>query len=298
MPLDAPVTTMTLFASDTAGSASTRDANDHAAAYAIEREAYPHMFHIGDALAKVIANRFPKQFSGLETAYSAAGTLRVTLDRLLAEHYFLAAEAMRSGVSGAADLEAGKAAIGANSTDLQAVVRAAYGAKAAAAFRTLWDGHITAYVGYISAARGNDVAGKANATAQVNVYAGQLAGFFAGANPYLDAGALTTMFQQHAGHLIGQVDAFASADYTRTYQLVRTGYSHMFMAGEALALGIATQKPKQFPDHARLPDTATEDRPQVGESSSFGPTGTAGAMLAFGLLVGLSVVALGRRRPR
>ena len=69
--------------------------------------------------------------------------------------------------------------------------------------------------------------------------------------------ALTTLFQQHAGHLISQVEAYAAADYERTYEEVRAGYSHMFMTGEALALAIATQFPDLFPTDSAAPDTAT-----------------------------------------
>jgi hypothetical protein len=243
----------------------TERTGDYAAAYAIEREAYPHMFHVGDALAKVIASKFPERFTGVDVAYSAAGTLRVTLDRILAEHAFLAAEAMRSGVSGAADFEAARDAIDGNSADLQAVVEAAYGSQAAAAFRTLWDGHLAGYVAYIEATRANDATARAAATASLNTYAAQLAGFLAGANPYLDAAALVTLFQEHAGHLTAQVEAFAASDYDGTYTLVRTGYRHMFAAGEALAIGIATQMPEKFPADAEAPDTATlpEPRPEV-----------------------------------
>ena len=235
----------------------TEHRGDHTAAYAIERTAYLHMFHVGDALAKVIANKFPKRFTGVDVAYSAAGALRVTLDRLLAEHAFLAAEAMRSGVKGAPDFDSAKQAIDGNSTDLQAVVAAAYGAQAGAAFRTLWDGHLSGYVAYIDATRINDPAARAQATNQLNTYAGQIAEFLAGANPYLNAGALSTLFQEHAGHLIGQVEAFAAADFDGTYALVRAGYAHMFTAGEALASGIATQLPDKFPATAGAPATDT-----------------------------------------
>jgi hypothetical protein len=253
---------------------------DHSAAYALERQAYPHMFEVGDALARLIANKFPERFTGIDVAYSAAGTLRVMLDRLLAEHAFLAAEAMRSGISGAADFEAAKEAIDGNSADLQAVVGAAYGAGAAASFRQLWDGHISAYVAFIGAARATDASGRAQSTIQVDTYAAQLAGFLAGANHYLDAQALSSMFQQHAHHLISQVEAFAAGDYERTYSLVREGYRHMFMVGESLATGIATQLPKKFPAHAAVPDTAT------------GPMGTTHRERGFPIALILIVAAI------
>jgi hypothetical protein len=269
------------------------DKGDHAAAYALERAAYPHMFHVGDALAKVIANKFPERFTGVDVAYSAAGTLRVTLDRILAEHAFLAAEAMRSGVSGAADFEAAMDAIDGNSADLQAVVEAAYGSQAASAFRTLWDGHLAGYVAYIEATRANDATARATATSGLNTYAAQLAGFLAGANPHLDAAALATLFQEHAGHLTAQVEAFARSDFDGTYSLVRTGYSHMFAAGEALAIGIATQMPEKFPADAPAPDTAALASPG-GEL----PLGAL-AFMVLGLALAVAAVLLGPwRRAR
>jgi hypothetical protein len=230
---------------------------DHAGAYELEREAYPHMFEIGDALTRVIANQFPDRFPGVRVAYSAAGTLRVTLDRLLGEHAFLAAEAMRSGLTDAPDFAAAAGAIEGNSAELESVVQAAYGNAAASEFRDLWDAHINAYVAYIDATQANDDAASTRATSQVNLYASQLADFLAGANPHLDAGVLTAMFQQHAGHLTSQVEAYGASDYERTYEEVRAGYSHMFMTGEALAVAIATQFPDLFPADAAAPDTAT-----------------------------------------
>ena len=266
----------------------TEHTGDHAGAYAIEREAYAHMFEVGDALAKLIANKFSARFKGLVVAYSVAGTLRVTLDRLLAEHAFLAADAMRAGIAGSGDLDAAKDAIAGNSTDLQAVVAAAYGRPSGAAFRTLWDGHIAGYLAYIEATRANDATARVEAGNNLGVFAGQIAGFLAGANPHLDAAALSALFQQHAQHLTGQVEAFAAGDFDGTYELVRMGYRHMFMAGEALATGIAAQFPKKFPANAGLPDTAT-----VGPSDS-GPARQ--PLVVLGLLLGLGIVLVAAAR--
>jgi hypothetical protein len=189
---------------------------------------------------------------------------------------------MRAGVSGAPDFEAAHAAIKANSAELQAVVEAAYGAEAAADFRALWDAHIAGYLDYIQASRDNDAAARDSATARVNDYAAQLAAFLATANPHLDSAALQQMFQQHAAHLTGQVEAYAAGDYERTYALVREGYEHMFAAGEALALGIATQLPDQFPADAPAPDTATAPS----------PAGAAGIIFATVILLGLTLGAV------
>jgi hypothetical protein len=272
---------------------------DHGRAYELEREAYPHMFEIGDALARVIANRFPDRYTGVDVAYSAAGTLRVTLDRLLAEHAFLAAEAMRSGVSGAPDFGAAAQAIGGNSADLQGVVEAAYGAEAGDAFRDIWDGHITGYVAYIDAARTNDPAARTAATDSVNTYVKQLAEFFAGANPHLDAAVLEELFQEHAGHLTAQVEAFAAGDYETTYATVRAGFRHMFDAGEALASAIATQMPDKFPADVEAPDTATlnhDHRPeQAGQWSVLLVIGS--IVVALVIWAMLSTALLGARGP-
>jgi hypothetical protein len=264
---------------------------DHTGAYALEAEAYPHMFEIGDALARLIANRFPQRFGGVDVAYSVAGTLRVTLDRLLAEHAFLAAEAMRSGVIGAADFDAAKSAIDSNSAELQGVVAGAYGDSAAASFRTLWDGHIAGYYDYIDATRGGDSAARAQSTASVDAYAAQIATFLATANPALDAEALATMFRQHAAHLTSQVDAFTARDYDRTYAIVREGYAHMFTVGETLATGIATQLPHRFPADAGVPDTAmVMAQPRPADTTFPGLAVVAGTVAA-------ALVLVRRERP-
>jgi hypothetical protein len=265
----------------------TEAKGDHAGAYAIERHAYPHMFEVGDALAKVIANRFPDRFTGVDVAYSAAGTLRVTLDRLLAEHAFLAAEAMRSGVTQDKTFDAATGALDGNSSDLEALVAAAYGADAGTQFGTLWRSHITGYVAYINATRANDATARTKTLEQLNDYAAQIATFLGNANPHLDAAALATLFQEHAQHLAGQVEAFAAADYDNTYDIVRTGYRHMFDAGEALATGIAQQLPEAFPADAAAP--ATDALSGAGPSAG-GATLVAGAIgFVLGLLVAMTV---------
>ena len=276
-------------------------AGDHTTAFRIEREAYPHMFDLGDALARVIANRFPDRYTGIDVAYSSAGTLRVTLDRILGEHAFLAAGAMRSGVVGSDDFGAAAEAIAGNSDDLQAVVAAAYGDEAAGDFRELWDAHITAYVQYIQAARANDLAARDAANAVISDYARQLAAFLTSANPHLDAASLTTLFQDHAAHLSGQVEAFAAGDYDTTYALVRTGYEHMFTVGEALAIGIATQMPKKFPADSVAPSTDTD--PHAGHGGGDWTRWLVPLVLAAGvaLIVGMAALRRGAlviRRPR
>jgi hypothetical protein len=234
---------------------------DEGRAYAIERDAYPHMFMIGDDLAKVIANESPDRFAGLDVAYSGAGTLRVTLDRLLGEHMFLTGEVLRAALTGTAYLDASKAALDQNSAALGSLIEAGFGHDAAAAFAPIWQAHISAYLAYLDAAKANDANAKATALQQIDDAAAQIAGFFAAALPGLDASAVTQALQAHAGHLIREVDAYAAGDYDGAYSLGREGYGHMFQIGETLAAAIAAQLPAKFPAMAAPPNTATEAGP-------------------------------------
>jgi hypothetical protein len=65
------------------------------------------------------------------------------------------------------------------------------------------------------------------------------------------------LLRQHAQHLIDQVVAFGKGNYEATYAIVRDGYAHMFMVGEALAAAIARQFPAKFPANVALPATDT-----------------------------------------
>jgi hypothetical protein len=236
-------------------------AGDEGRAYAIEREAYPHMFMIGDDLAKVIANESPKRFAGLDVAYSGAGTLRITVDRLLGEHMFLTGEVLRAALTGTAYLDAAKAALDRNSADLGGLIQAGFGQAAAATFDQLWQDHIAAYLAYLDATKANDANAKAAALQQIDDAAVRIAGFFSAALPGLDPTAVTQALQAHAGHLIREVDAYAAGDYDGAYGLGREGYEHMFQIGETLSGAIAGQLPAKFPSLAAPPNTATDAGP-------------------------------------
>src|SRR3954463_2819001 len=126
------------------------------------------MFMIGDDLAKVIANESPDRFNGLDVAYSGAGTLRVTVDRLLGEHMFLTGEVLRAALAGTPYLQASKAALDQNSADLRGLVAAGFGEAAAGTFAKLWQDHITAYLAYLDGAKANDANAKAAALQQID----------------------------------------------------------------------------------------------------------------------------------
>jgi len=203
---------------------------------------------------------------------------------------------MRAGVGGDESFDASKNALDGNSADLQGAVAAAYGDTAGSAFRKLWNAHIAAYLAYINATKAANTSAQTTATTQIDDYVAQLSGFLAGANPYLDAGAVADLFRHHAQQLTSQVQSYGAKDYAKTYQTVRELYSHMFTAGEALATGIAQQLPDKFPATAGAP--ATDALP--GEHAHASAPPAAILMVASGLAAGalMTIVLLGADRRR
>jgi hypothetical protein len=229
---------------------------DYEAAYMTARHLYAHMFTIGDALAGGIAAQFPHKFAGANVAKSPALDLRVTLDRLLGEHAFLAAEAMRAGITRADDFDAAAVALEGNSADLQKAIGSIYGAAGGRAFGQLWRSHIKHYVEYIDAVVEQDDAAKQAALDGLTQYRATFSAFLAKANPNLKASTLQSMLGMHGRHLIAEVDQYAAGDYTASYRSARESYAHMFVISDALTAAIATQFPQKFP---ALPATSTLD---------------------------------------
>jgi hypothetical protein len=256
---------------------------DFAAAFATEREAYGHMFTLGDALATAIIDQFPGRFRGGRLAFSPSVTLWLTLSRLLGEHLVLAAEAMRTGVVGGPGFEAAGQALAANSSDLAAAIESIYGPDAARDFESLWDHHISVYLAYIDAVRTGDDSAKTARRDELHRYAGVFGAFMAAANPYLDAGSVAAMIGHHTQALLDQVDEYRAGDFAGAYATVREAHMHMFDVGKVLAAAFTAQHPQQFP----LPATDTEPA-----SARTGPPLTG----LLSLLASVGAVAIFRRR--
>ncbi|MDQ3937270.1 MAG: hypothetical protein M3253_01160, partial [Chloroflexota bacterium] len=224
---------------------------DHAAAFATERQAYAHMFSVGDVLAAAFIDQFPDRFQHARLAFSPSVTLWLTLGRLLGEHLILTAEAMRSGAGADTGSAAARAAVDANTADIAAAVESIYGADAGIAFRGLWDDHIRAYFAYIDALRSGDQTEQQARRDELTRYSGTFGAFMAEVNPYLDAGALDMMIGHHTQALKDQVDAYHAGDYARAYAEVRQAHAHMFDVAKVLAVAFSAQYPQVF----ALPDT-------------------------------------------
>ena len=262
---------------------------DYALGFETGREAYSHMFTLGDDLAKAIAAQFPDRFPGARVAFSPKAELRVALGRLLGEHLVLAAEAMRSGLSGTPDFDSAKGALDANSRDLAAAVGGVYGDEAGRAFLDLWITHTAAYLEYIEAFDEADDAAKAEALATLRDYPDEFATFISAANPNLPEEAVQDLIRRHGEALISQVDAYAARDYPRSVTIVAEAHTHMFDVADALADGIAAQFPDRFSDLSGAPATDT-----AGTSQGAGAGSSPSTLLAVLVLMSLAAGVIAR----
>ncbi|MCW2924520.1 MAG: hypothetical protein JWM98_1924 [Thermoleophilia bacterium] len=186
--------------------------------------------------------------SGTENAssISAPGVdLRITLDRLLAEHASLAWVALTKTIAKEGDADATVAALSKNTDDLAAAVGSVYGDDAAAAFKAQWEAHIGMFVAYATGVATKDKAAQEKARTDLQGYQKSFAKFLNTAAG-LDAKAAEGALGMHVTQLTTAIDQFGAGDYAKSYATERVAYGHMFATGDALAAAITTQKPDKF----------------------------------------------------
>ena len=217
-------------------------------AYPAIRATFEHMFMIGDGLTTGIVARFGDRFPGSDTAFSPALDLRIDLDRILGEHTFLAAIAMRARLGEGADLDAAVAALDANSAEFAAKIGAIYGVQAQGQFDRLWRSHTSYYLEYVAAVADDDAAEQNAALDGLRQYRSDFSHFLADANPFLAPEDLASMLATHTGHLVDQVTAYADGDYESAYGTLREAYAHTGELAAGLGGAIAEQFPGPYPD--------------------------------------------------
>jgi hypothetical protein len=214
-------------------------AGDYATAYAVQREAYAHMFPTGAAL--VSGATPPSPGESPTPPGGPSERLRSRLSLLLGEHFQLAVDLTRSGLTGAADFTAVAESLNANTGDLTAAFDSLFGVEQATAFNQLWASHIDLIVRYTVAVAQADQAAQQAAIGELTQVAQTLGATFseltAGAVPVDGAVALLTA---HDGQLVQQVNAYAAKDYSTAHRLSFEGYNHMFDTADALTTGIET----------------------------------------------------------
>jgi len=223
---------------------------DFVSAYGAIRETYAHMFAVGDGLTVGIVSRFPDRFTGRDQAFSPASDLRQTLDRLLGEHTYLAALAMRAILRGETTGETVEAALAANSDELRGTIDSVYGAEAGEAFASLWDEHDAAYVAYVAAVADGQESAAAAALDALAQHRMSFSGYVAEVNPFLSGDAFAALMANHTDNLVRQTDAYDAGEYDLAHDLAREAYVHAGEMSASLAGAIADQFPQLFPDAA------------------------------------------------
>jgi hypothetical protein len=251
-------------------------------AYPDIRHTFGHMFSVGDALGIGILQQFGDRFPGQATAYSPAVDFRILLDRLLGEHTYLAAAAMRARLTDADDLDAAVHALGSNTQELGAAIGEIYGARARTAFDTLWQRHTALYLDYVGAVASDDAEGAEQALAGLRQYRSDFSEFLSDANPFLDADELEALLAAHTHHLVVQVEAYADGEYESAYDALREAYAHTESLAAGLAGAIADQFPRLFPDTALAADRSASPFLLIGLGLGLGSVIAALALSAQG----------------
>ncbi len=171
--------------------------------------------------------------------------LRVTLDRLLAEHAALAYLGLTKTIAGEPDAQAVVTQLQGNTDDLAEAVGSVYGDDAAEAFKTQWEAHIGMFVAYATGVAKKDEAAKAKAKQDLAGYQKSFAAFLNEAAG-LDAKAAEGALGMHVSQLTTAVDQFGAGQYEQSYATARTAYKHMFGTGDALSAAISEQNPDEF----------------------------------------------------
>ena len=257
LPSDAAADALQMHVDQLVAQIDAYAADDFAGAYATAREAYAHMGMTADALALAIIQQAPDTFTGNDLAWSPAVDLQIALDTLLSEHAIIAIQAMRNGVSGAADFDASAAALADNTADLTAAITSVYGEEGGNAFDTQWTAHIGFFVDYTVAVAGDDAEGQEAALAELAEYRDDFAAFLDTATEgNAPAGPVADALQAHVDQLVAALDTYAAGDFAGAYTAEREASAHMYMTGAVLAAAIAGQFPDDLPTTPQPSDTA------------------------------------------
>ena len=285
LPSDAAADALQMHVDQLVAQIDAYAADDFDGAYATARDAYAHMGMTADALSLAIIQQDPDTFTGNDLAWSGAVDLQIALDTLLSEHAIIAIQAMRNGVSGAADFDASAAALADNTADLTAAITSVYGEEGGSAFDTQWTAHIGFFVDYTVAVAGDDADGQEAALAELSQYKEDFSDFLDTATEgNAPAGPVADALQAHVDQLVAALDTYAAGDFAGAYVAEREASAHMFMTGGVLAAAIAGQFPDDFPTTPEPSDTA------MAPVAGLNPV----VLLGFGV-VALSTLTLTRR---
>ena len=209
-----------------------------------------------------------KQHGGQKHAAPVAASpqqVRFQLEQLLGQHAILAVRLMRGEFNKSPDfLEAATSALGLNTTELSAVVSAAYGAEGGEQFKRLWTQHVTSLFAYSKALAAKDTAAQQKALTDLDKYTKEYGAFISAATGgELAQDQVASNVGGHIHHLISQIDAYAKGDYAAAYKLEREAYAGMFTTGKGLAGATVSSQPGELP--AGFDDPPQQLRSALGQ---------------------------------
>lgn len=134
----------------------------------------------------------------------------------------------------------------ANAKQIAASIQPFYGQAASDKLFTLLAGHYGAVKQYLIATAKGSKSGQADAQQALSTNVDEIAGFLAGANPYLPKATLQSLLLAHGGHHVQQIQALKAKDYTTEARNWDAMKQHMDTIADALGGALAKQFPERF----------------------------------------------------
>jgi hypothetical protein len=194
-----------------------------------------------------------------QTPEQPATTLRVTIDRLLAEHALLSMDVIRSAMIGGPDFDAAAALLDANTAEVIGAIEGVYGPEAGAAFGDQWRNHIGYLVDYARARVSGDADAAGLAQRQLDRYVAEFSALLAEAMPVLPKRTVRGLISEHVQQLEHVAD-FDEGHFGQAYPAIRHTHHHMFDIGDGLVVGIINGFPDRFPGREQAFSAATDLR--------------------------------------
>jgi hypothetical protein len=170
--------------------------------------------------------------------------LGAQFDQLLGRHALLAVRLMRSVVMAAPDFrQAAVASLQDNTNALSQLVGSAYGSAQGQRYQQLWQRRVDDLFAYANGVASDDASAKQAAQAALMTDANAYGSWLAGASKsQVRASDAADGARSNLQELMRQLDAYATRDYNRAYQIERAAYEHLFSAGATVAKGSLTPK--------------------------------------------------------
>ena len=173
--------------------------------------------------------------------------LKLTMRKLWEDHITFTRNYIISALADLPDADAVSKRLLKNQDDIGAAIKPFYGESAATQLSGLLREHIMIATEVVKAAKADHKDELTQAQAKWSNNGKEIAGFLAGANPYLPRTDLEAMLQKHLDLTTGEVVGRLKKDFAADIKSYDAGHMHMLKFADTLTDAIA----KQFPDKVR-----------------------------------------------